>query len=318
MLLRLGSNTEDLDKAAELLDRGQLVVLPTETVYGLGASLAKTQSLKNIFKVKGRPSKHPLIVHFHALEQLEELTENPPPQLYDLAEKFWPGPLTIVVPKHPCVSKIVTGGQDNIAVRLSAHPVLQGILERRNLTLAAPSANLFGQLSPTAAAHVDGSILKQVAALVDGGACQHGIESTLIYLDAHRSLLLRRGPVDPAAIEAVLKQPLKLPPATHLPAPGSFHRHYCPQKPLYLYDKLPDKLPDKAAKIHLKRPLKPKSHDYWLSAEGQLEQVAHRLYSVLWQVDQDDRYTTLHLEQAEDTSFLGSAINERLKKAGKG
>ncbi len=196
--------TEGVRRAAEILRRGGLVAFPTETVYGLGANALDATAVARIFAAKGRPSNNPLIVHVAAAEQARELTANWPSDAQWLAEHFWPGPLTLVLPKRAAVPAIVTAGADTIAVRVPAHPVALGLLQALGLPLAAPSANRANQLSPTTAAHVLAGLGPDVEAILNGGATSGGLESTVLDLTRQPARLLRPGLVAPGEIEAII------------------------------------------------------------------------------------------------------------------
>ena len=191
-----GTGGGDLDRVAAWLRGGELVALPTETVYGLAGDALREEAVRQIFEVKMRPLIDPLIVHVAEMAQVEALAEAPP-ELELLAAAFWPGPLTVVLPKRPVVLDLVTAGLSTVAVRMPAHPVMREVLKKSGLCLAAPSANPFGYVSPTRAEHVADSLAGRVAHVVDGGGCEHGIESTVLGLqDPQRPVmqLVVRGP----------------------------------------------------------------------------------------------------------------------------
>lgn len=223
-----------LERAAKALRAGKLVAFPTETVYGLGAHALDAKAVARIFEVKRRPRTSPLIAHVHSIEAARALVTQWPDAAQRLAEAFWPGPLTLVLPRHPSVPDIVTGGGDFVGVRMPNHPVALALIQAAGVPVAAPSANRFTQISPTTAEHVRAGLGSDVDVILDGGACAVGIESTVLGLYADGPVLLRPGGVDAAAIEAILGQPVKLPgsaPAqgeAHA-APGMHFRHYSPR-----------------------------------------------------------------------------------------
>lgn len=218
-----------INHAADLLRQGRLVALPTETVYGLGADAKNPEAVKRIFAAKGRPADHPLIVHIPDKAALTDWAIEIPEIAWKLAERFWPGPLTIVLKKHPDVPMEVTGGQDTVALRIPNHPVALSVLQAFGGGIAAPSANRFCRISPTQASHVEEELGDKVDMILDGGACQVGLESTIIDLSVELPKLLRPGQISKAEIESVLQQPLLLPEENEkIHAPGMMEVHYAP------------------------------------------------------------------------------------------
>lgn len=225
---------ENLQLAGAALGRGELVGMPTETVYGLAASLWNRDALRRTFAAKGRPTDNPLIVHVAHLEQLEEIVAEWPEDARRLAERFWPGPLTLVLPKRPEVPDEATGGLGTVAVRVPAHPVALRLIDAAGSPLTAPSANSFMGLSPTRAEHV---VVPGLAVVLDGGPCAVGIESTVIGLDGDVPRLLRPGGVPRGQIEAALGRTLAGKGDVRR-SPGDYPRHYAPRTPLRLADSL--------------------------------------------------------------------------------
>jgi L-threonylcarbamoyladenylate synthase len=228
-----------LDRAAEVLRRGGLVAIPTETVYGLAADALDEEAVDGIFRAKGRPAGNPLIVHVADAAMARSLAAAWPPAAAALAAAFWPGPLTIVVPKGRQVPGNVTAGGDTVALRCPAHPLARRLIERSGLPLAAPSANRSERLSPTTAHHVLASLGNQIDLILDAGPAAAGIESTVVDCTTSPPRILRPGPVAAAAIEEVLGGPVAEGPAAESaggPArsPGQLPRHYCPRTPLEL------------------------------------------------------------------------------------
>ncbi|MCK9990902.1 MAG: L-threonylcarbamoyladenylate synthase [Rugosibacter sp.] len=203
----------DIARAAALLRAGELVALPTETVYGLGADARNPAALAKIFAAKGRPADHPLIVHLPDASHLPQWATDIPASAYQLAQAFWPGPLTLILKRHPDVPDLVTGGQDTIGVRVPDHPVALALLREFGSGIAAPSANKFGRISPTTAAHVEeelgGNTEHPVAMILDGGACRVGIESTILDLTSATPRILRPGALSAATLSAILRRPLQ-------------------------------------------------------------------------------------------------------------
>lgn len=231
-----------LDKAAELLKRGELVAIPTETVYGLGANALDKDACLNIFKAKGRPGDNPLIVHIADPRDAEEIAFTCP-LYYKLADKLMPGPLTIILPKKEIIPSEVTAGLDSVAIRCPVHPVASELIRRAGIPIAAPSANSSGKPSPTTAQHVFDDMEGKIPLILDGGECDVGVESTVIKITDDEIILLRPGAVTPemllelcprVSIAAAVKSELK---AGETPlSPGMKYKHYAPSANLYLVD----------------------------------------------------------------------------------
>ncbi len=224
--------------AAKVLQEGGLVIMPTETVYGLAGNALDERAVAKIFAIKGRPTENPLIVHIHELGMLESLASDVPPHALRLAERFWPGPLTLVLQKAEKVPSSVTGGLDTVAIRMPAHPVALSLIKRANLPIAAPSANPFMGLSPTRIEHLDPKITREVEIALDGGPARVGVESTVVDCTEGMIRILRPGGVSRALIEAALGAPLAAPPQQGHRSPGMYARHYAPRAVLKLVDGL--------------------------------------------------------------------------------
>ncbi|MBX9296086.1 L-threonylcarbamoyladenylate synthase [Chromobacterium vaccinii] len=228
----LSPTPEGLDQAAALLRAGELVAVPTETVYGLAADATQPDAVAAIFRAKNRPADHPLIVHLPGLEQLNEWASRVPDCAWPVIERFWPGPLTLVLPASEKVPAIVNAGQDTVALRWSSHPLLQALLDRLRRPVAAPSANPFCRISPTTADHVRANMEGRIAAVVDGGPCAVGIESTILDLSGARPAILRPGAVTAAMLAPFLD--LAETAAPDAPrVPGNLASHYAPRQPCY-------------------------------------------------------------------------------------
>jgi L-threonylcarbamoyladenylate synthase len=230
---------EQIVAAAQILRSGGTVAFPTETVYGLGADAANPSAIQKIYRIKQRPVDHPLIVHIGAISDLHHWAQAVPESAWKLARRFWPGPLTLILPRSAHIPDCVTGGQDTVGLRMPAHPVALALLRALGpeKALAAPSANRFGRISPTAATHVQQELGMEVDLILDGGACQVGLESTIVSFHDGIPQILRPGGITPAAIEAVLQNPVLLPhqrPQT-IRASGTLPAHYAPATPLRLY-----------------------------------------------------------------------------------
>ena len=224
--------------AAEVIRGGGLVAFPTETVYGLGANALSPAAVRTVFAAKGRPPGNPLIVHVADDRMLREVVGVWPDRARRLAERFWPGPLTLVLPKSAVLPAEVTGGGPTVAVRMPAHPVALALIRAAGVPLAAPSANRSSELSPTRAEHVKASLDGRIDLILDGGPTPNGLESTVLDLTTNPPMLLRPGPVAVAELEAVVG-PLARRNADealgHLPSPGLLPRHYAPRTPLELF-----------------------------------------------------------------------------------
>lgn len=223
-------------RAVERLRGGGLVAIPTETVYGLAADARQAAAVQRIFAAKGRPADHPVIVHVGAAEALVNWAREIPAAAWALARAFWPGPLTLILKRLPDVLDAVTGGQDTVGVRCPAHPVALTLIRTSGLALAAPSANLFGRVSPTTAAHVHADFAHGDLLILDGGPCEVGVESTIVDLtridQLHALVLLRPGAIGPQALAAVAGLPVVAPDGSAPRVSGALAAHYAPRKPL--------------------------------------------------------------------------------------
>lgn len=220
-----------VDQAVHILRNGGLVAFPTETVYGLGADATNELAIRKVFQTKGRPSDHPLIVHIASAAQLSNWAAKVPKEAILLAEAFWPGPLTLVLRKQPHVFESITGGQNTVALRIPRHPLALALLTAFGGGLVAPSANKFTRISPTTASAVREELGNEVDMILDGGACEVGLESTIVDLTSAKPLILRPGMISAEAIEKVLQKSVKVarqdtPVETR--APGMHHVHYAP------------------------------------------------------------------------------------------
>jgi len=336
---------------AHALTAGEVVAVPTETVYGLAGDALNTQAVKKIFRAKGRPTNDPLIVHIHSLAQLDTLAERNA-AVAKLARAFWPGPLTLILPKKPVVPDLVTSGRPSVALRMPNHPLFRKLLRACGCPLAAPSANPFGYISPTSAAHVLDGLGKKIRYILDGGACDIGVESTILDLrDPKRPAILRPGAIERRAIERVLHVRVKpahgetIKTSKAALAPGLLARHYSPRTPIKLHDSLPEgkdgppgrpiPLPTSSgvtdapamhpyprsteAFLYFRRPLQfakaraPKNI-FWLSENGELPAAAKALFATLRALDQGN-WKQIHAERAPGTNALALAINDRLTRA---
>jgi L-threonylcarbamoyladenylate synthase len=249
-----------LSRAAELIRAGELVAFPTETVYGLGANALDPAAIEKIYLAKGRPPSSPLIVHVSSIEMARQLVREWPERAEKLARRFWPGPLTLVLPKQPHVPDRLTAGLDTVGVRMPAHPMALELIREAGVPIAAPSANRFTELSPTTAQHVRDSLGSHIAMIFDGGPTTIGIESTVLSLAGPDAVLLRPGMVTRQEIEAVIgpvQVPGQAPEGPHA-SPGLHRRHYSPKTPLILIEA--GKLPSRGRGICIPMPADPREY----------------------------------------------------------
>jgi L-threonylcarbamoyladenylate synthase len=290
-----------IKEAAERIRAGELVAFPTETVYGLGANALDADAVVRIYKLKGRPATSPLIVHVASVEMAQTLVSEWPPEAEELARRYWPGPLTLVLPKVPAIPDIVTAGLPTVGVRLPSHPLALALIREAGVPLAAPSANRFMGLSATTADHVREAFGDAVPVL-DGGPCQVGIESTVVSIASGKITLLRPGMI---SIEDVERATAPEADAAH-PAPGMHPRHYSPRTPLVLSSE-----PD------------PGGAYVWIKLSGHAahsvqmpstpEAYAARLYSVLHELDREN-WPVISVEPPPDT-VEWAAVRDRLQRA---
>jgi L-threonylcarbamoyladenylate synthase len=292
----------------EALATGEPVALPTETVYGLAADALSPNACAKIFEAKNRPLSDPLIVHIPSIDWLPRLT-SPTPTALQLAEIFWPGPLTMVLPRQPIVPDIVTAGQETVAIRMSANPLFQEVATAFGKPLAAPSANRFGRISPTSAAHVLAELDGRIPFILDGGPCAHGIESTIVHVSEEGLRILREGPITREDLRAFA--PL-LDDSIAVSAPGGLKSHYAPRTPLVL-EKNPAPRSKKTGLLAFSAPREGFAQTEILSATSDLREAAANLYGAMRRLDE----AGLDLIVAEEIpeSGIGAAIMERLRKA---
>lgn len=314
----------DIGRAANLLREGELVAIPTETVYGLAGNALNEAAVAKIYKVKNRPVFNPLILHFANELQLNRLGLELPPLAKQLAARFCPGPLSFVIPTSDAIPGIVTAGTPAVAVRFPNHPLTLKLLQELEFPLAAPSANPSGYVSPTRADHVASQLGGQVAYILDGGDCSVGLESTIISFLDEQPRLLRYGGIPLEQIEARIGK-VALPPDGFVDnpvAPGMLARHYATRHPLKLgsFNKtVPEALKEYArtelALIAFREGHAdiPSTHQFILSGDGSLEEAAARLFTALRQADAMN--IRMILAEPFPEEGLGRAINDRLKRA---
>ncbi len=317
-------NTEvgqDLAKAAAFLRDGELVAIPTETVYGLAGNALNTDAVLKIYETKKRPSFDPLIVHVGELEQAYALVKEFPEELKKLALEFWPGPLTLLLPKQSLVPDLVTSGLDTVGIRVPNHPLTRELLLNINLPLAAPSANPFGYISPTKASHVLDQLGGEIPYVLDGGDCQVGLESTIVGLEQGQVIVYRLGGIPIQEVEKLAGPLLILPQSSSNPkAPGMLKSHYAPKTPILLGN-----LDDMARNYSSKGiPFGVLSfcasyeeysphRQILLSQKGDFSEAARNLFAAMRELDNAGLQVILAEELPEEN--LGKAINDRLRRA---
>lgn len=314
-----------IEAAARILRAGGVVAFPTETVYGLGADATDREAVRKIFEIKGRPADHPLIVHIAGAFLLDRWAEEIPDAARRLAERFWPGPLTLILRRQRHVPDTVTGGQDMVGLRVPDHPVALALLQELGpeKALAAPSANRFGRISPTTAQHVREELGDAADMVLDGGPCRVGLESTIVSFVDGTPMLLRPGGIPVAALEAELGMRIEIP-GTAQPAirvSGNLPSHYSPVTPLEV---LPAELLQRRSRELLKQGQRvavlgltvayPDSrHLLHLQMPAGAVVYAHKLYAALRQLD-DDRFNFM-LAEAPPAGVEWQAVNDRLCRA---
>jgi len=325
----LEATPENIDYCARLLQRDEIIGIPTETVYGLGGNALREKSVRKIFQVKNRPLIDPLIVHCKNLETAESVAVTND-ALRTLAKVFWPGPLTLIVTKNKCVPDRVTAGLASVAIRVPRHPVFQSLLAKVDFPLAAPSANPFGFVSPTLAAHVKQTLGSQIEAILDGGPCSIGLESTIIDLRTPETpVVLRKGPITHSQISQCLGVPVSDAIAvssndtTAQRAPGQLTRHYSPETEIELLEhgstgqreSLAARLDNSSALVCNQKPdwYTKQSNVYWLSKNGNIDEMAHNLFDLIQKLDRQS-LQKIYIEKAPPEA-IGLAINDRLKRA---
>lgn len=327
---------ELLLEAARILREGGLVAFPTETVYGLGGNALDAGASKKIYAAKGRPSDNPLIVHISCIEELPPLVERIPEEAFRLAEAYWPGPMTLILPKSSLIPEATSGGLDTVAVRMPSDPVANALIRLAGVPVAAPSANTSGRPSPTTAEHVIEDMNGRIEMILDGGAVPVGVESTIVDLSGDHPVLLRPGAVTvpmlekilgPVELDAVLTRPLE--PGMHPKAPGMKYRHYAPNAEMVLVEGETEQVVEeinRLAELAVRDGKRPGilATDETLSCYGSGEvrsigrrsdeaSVAHNLFAVLREFD--DIGVDIIYSEAFPEDDLGLAIMNRMNKA---
>ena len=305
-----------IQQAQTFLEAGQVIGIPTETVYGLAANALKAEAVAKIFEVKNRPSFDPLIVHIAYPSEVEKYASVFAGPARDLALKFWPGPLTLLLPKKPIIPHLTTSGLDTVGLRCPNHPLALALLRQLNFPLAAPSANPFGYVSPTKAQHVQDQLGDKIPFILDGGVSRVGLESTIVGFENGTPVIYRLGGLSVEAIEAVVgKVEVKLYSSSNPKTPGQLTSHYSPSKKVVIgdIDSLIRQHYGKSVGILSFKTQYGLENAYVLSASGSLTEAAQNLFGMLRELDQLS--VEVILTELVPDAGLGRAINDRLKRA---
>ena len=316
-----GSTPEEIAYAAGILRGGGLVAFPTETVYGLGADATNERAVARIFAAKGRPVDHPVIVHLGAADELERWARDVPAVAWRLAARFWPGPLTLILKRAPGVSDALTGGQDTVGLRVPNHPVALALLQAFGGGLAAPSANRFGRISPTLAAHVLAEFGDAVDCVIDGGPCAVGLESTILDLSGTHPRVLRPGAVTPDALAEILGEPPTTRTTGGPRAPGRLASHYAPDTPLRLVEPAAlestiqslTAVQQSVAVLSLHAPTTGAAQCHWMRMPADATEYAHVLYARLREIDSWG--CRVILVELPPVTMAWEAVHDRLMRA---
>ncbi|HTV79702.1 MAG TPA: L-threonylcarbamoyladenylate synthase [Steroidobacteraceae bacterium] len=311
----------EIDAAVQALRDGDLVAFPTETVYGLGANAGNPAAVRRIFEAKGRPAHHPVIVHLDSPKFLHRWVCEVPPVASRLAERFWPGPMTLVMPRASNVHDVVTGGQDTVAIRVPSHPMAQQLLTAFGGGIAAPSANRFGRVSPTRAEHVREELGDAVRIVLDGGESHIGLESTIISCVGDKVRLLRPGAVTASQLREVAPDLIVGADTFSARVPGSLPSHYAPTTPLSIVpsgeiDAQADAASSGGKRIAVlaqRLPLKAHAYVTWVNAGRRPDQYAHDLYANLRALDTAGCQQILVQDVPEGERW--DAVRDRLQRA---
>jgi L-threonylcarbamoyladenylate synthase len=309
----------NIQLAKDFLEKGELVAIPTETVYGLAANALDAVAAAKIFEAKERPTFDPLIVHTHSLQEVHQFVTEIHPALLKLAQTFWPGPLTVLLPKKDIIPNLVTSGLDRVGVRVPNHPLTLALLKQLPFPLAAPSANPFGYISPTSAAHVEKQLGNKIAYILDGGACEVGLESTIVGEENGGLIIYRLGGLSLDDIEAVAgKVSVQLNQSSNPKAPGQLKSHYAPKKPVVIgnVEELKKTYANaKLGAIVFGSDVTFNSHVILrdLSPSKDLKEAAVNLFSYLRELDEAD--VELIIAELLPEKGLGLAVNDRLRRA---
>lgn len=308
--------TTDIQLATETLKRGDLVAIPTETVYGLAANALNAAAVAKVYDLKQRPLDHPLIVHVATLESAKALVTSFPEKALHLAKRFWPGPLTLILPKSHLVPDITSGGLESVAIRVPNHPLTLDLISKTGFPLAAPSANPFGSISPTCPEHVESSFGNRAPLILDGGQCKVGVESTIVSFLNSEPCILRLGGLSIEEIETVIGKVEVVGKSEKSIAPGMLPQHYAPRTPLVLLNE-GSPLPSVSKKGLITFSGIANRKDFQkveiLSPTGSLEEAACALYGAMRRLD--DSHLDIIIAFRFPEHGLGRAINDRLERA---
>jgi L-threonylcarbamoyladenylate synthase len=305
--------SKEVRRAAEILGRGGLVAFPTETVYGLGADASSAKAVARLYKVKGRPADHPVIVHFASAMEAFKWGREVPTEARKLADRFWPGPLTLILKRSEKAKDFVTGGQPSVGVRVPSHPIARELLKEFGKPIAAPSANRFGRVSPTTAAHVREDLGADVDLVLEGGPSEVGIESTIVDLSGSAAVLLRPGKISKEDLQEIISLRKAETSPRHS---GGMEKHYAPKTPARLVlthdlDQEISKLKTRAAVLAFSRP--DERVDFWLRMPREPAAYAQKLYAALRELDGANCDTIL--VEAPPAESAWEAVLDRLRKA---
>jgi L-threonylcarbamoyladenylate synthase len=306
----------EVRRAAEILRAGGLVAFPTETVYGLGADASSASAVARLYAVKGRPADHPVIVHFASADDAFAWASEVPHEARVLAQEFWPGPLTLILKRSDKAKDFITGGQGGVGLRVPSHPVAHSLLKEFGQGVAAPSANRFGQLSPTTATHVLNDFGKDIDLVLEGGPSEVGIESTIVDLSAGTPALLRPGRISKRRLEEVLGAPVGETTSASPRHAGGLERHYAPRTPArlvpaYDLDKEIARLKERVAVLAFSRP--DERANYWLRMPRDARGYAQKLYGALRELDAAGCEEILVEAPPEAPEW--AAVRDRLQRA---
>ena len=313
------TDTDLIHQAAELIKQGGVVAFPTETVYGLGGDAFNSLAVARIFEVKNRPYFDPLIIHIADVNEMSRLVLDIPPPAENLIKRFWPGPLTVVLSKRDEVPDLVTAGLPTVAIRMPKHPISIELIKEAGCPIAAPSANPFGYVSPTTAEHVRDQLKDQVDLILDGGPCEIGLESTILFFSQEKPRLLRPGGLPIEEIESIIgKVEINRIEEDRPESPGRLPRHYAPRTPIVIegQERNFDTFQNKKVGFLAFRGVdvsSPFQHVEVLSARGDLREAAANLFSAIRRLDALN--LDLVLVEAVPEKGLGRAIMDRLRRA---
>lgn len=327
--MREGLDEKRIKVAAKLIREGKLVAFPTETVYGLGADALNSKAVRRIFEAKGRPADNPLIVHIADFNQVHELVKEVPSEVELLAKHFWPGPLTVVLPKRENVPKITTGGLEMVAIRMPAHEIALGLIRASKRPIAAPSANISGKPSPTLAEHVVDDFYGIIECIIDGGETTIGVESTVIDLTTKPPTLLRPGGLPMEEIERIIGK-IKIHPAVKgkevnlAKAPGMKYKHYAPNAQVVVIEGVREKVKGKITELlieYKKQGMKVGvmatgdfyEADAYVNLGNSEKEIARNLFKALRELDRSG--VDIILAEGIEEKGLGLAVMNRLRKA---